>query len=140
MGSLYRSKHELVLVFKRGRAAHINNVELGRFGRNRNNVWDYAGINSFGADRDESLAMHPTVKPVALVEDAIRDCSKRKGIVPDPFAGSGTIFIAAERAGRRGFGLELDPRYVDVALARFRATFGEDPVHAASGFTFSELK
>ena len=80
------------------------------------------------------------MKPVALVEDAIRDCSKRKGIVLDPFAGSGTIFIAAERAGRSGFGLELDPRYVDVALERFRATFGEEPVHAASDFTFSELR
>ena len=140
MGSLYRSKHELVLVFKNGRASHINNIELGRHGRNRSNVWDYAGINSFGADRDQSLAMHPTVKPVALVEDAIRDCSKRKGIILDPFVGSGTTLIAAERAGRRGYGLELDPRYVDVALERFRATFGKDPVHVPSGLSFSELK
>jgi len=140
MGSLYRSRHELIAVFKHGTASHINNVELGRFGRNRTNVWEYAGINAFGAARDAELAMHPTVKPVALVEDAIKDCSRRGGIVLDAFVGSGTTLIAAERAGRRGFGIELDPHYVDVTLERFRTEFGEEPVHVESGLTFSELK
>jgi DNA modification methylase len=115
-------------------------VELGRYGRNRTNVWDYAGVNAFGAARDEELAMHPTVKPVALVEDAIKDCSNRGGIVLDAFVGSGTTLIAAERVGRRGFGIELDPRYVDVTLERFRKTFDVDAVHVKSGLQFSELK
>ena len=97
MGSLYRSKHELVFVFKVGTAAHINNIELGVHGRNRTNVWDYAGVNALGAGRAEELAMHPTVKPVALVADAILDCSARGGVVLDCFAGSGTTLIAAER-------------------------------------------
>jgi ParB-like chromosome segregation protein Spo0J len=101
MGSLYRSQHELIAVFKNGRAPHINNVELGRYGRNRTNVWVYAGMNSFGAERAEALTAHPTVKPVQLVEDAILDCSRRDGLVLDAFVGSGTTLIAAERAGRR---------------------------------------
>jgi DNA modification methylase len=104
MGSFYRSKHELVFVWKSGTAAHINNFELGQHGRNRTNVWDYAGVNTMRAGRMEELAMHPTVKPVALVADAIKDCSRRGGIVLDPFCGSGTILIAAERTGRRGPG------------------------------------
>ena len=103
MGSLYRSKHEFIAVLKAGTGPHINNVDLGAYGRNRTNVWDYAGVNVFGNDRDAQLAMHPTVKPVAMVEDAILDCSRRGGIVLDPFAGSGTTIIAAERAGRRGY-------------------------------------
>lgn len=106
MGSLYRSQHELVFVYKSGRAAHINNVELGKHGRYRTNVWSYAGANTFSRSRDEELAMHPTVKPVALVADAILDCSKRKGIVLDAFGGSGTTLVAAERTGRRGYGNE----------------------------------
>jgi len=140
MGSLYRSKHELVAVFKAGDAPHVNNVELGVHGRYRTNVWDYAGINTFGKDRDTELAMHPTVKPVALVEDAILDCSRRGDIVLDAFSGSGTTLIAAERSGRRGFGLELDPQYVDATLKRFRDFTGEEPVHAASGLTLAELE
>jgi hypothetical protein len=139
MGSLYRSKHELVAVFKAGSAPHVNNVELGVHGRYRTNVWDYAGINSFGSDRDAELAMHPTVKPVALVEDAILDCSRRGDIVLDGFAGSGTTIIAAERAGRRCRAIELDPKYVDVTLRRYRALTGEEPVHAASGLSLAEL-
>ncbi len=111
MGSLYRSQHELVFVYKSGRAPHINNVELGRHGRYRTNVWQYAGANAFSATRDGDLAMHPTVKPVALVADAILDCSRRKGIVLDAFAGSGTTLVAAERTGRRGYAIELDPHY-----------------------------
>ena len=121
MGSLYRSAHELVAVFKHGTAPHTNNVELGRFGRCRTNVWSYAGMNSFGAERDDVLKVHPTVKPVALVQDAMLDCSNRNGIILDPFVGSGTTLLAAERSGRRGFGLELEPRYVDVALRRFQS-------------------
>jgi DNA modification methylase len=140
MGSLYRSAHEFVAVFKHGTAAHINNIELGRHGRNRTNVWSYAGMNSFGAERDEALQAHPTVKPVGLVQDAILDCSNRGDIVLDPFVGSGTTLIAAERAGRRAFGLELEPRYVDVALRRFRKFTGVEPVHAKSGVAFSEVE
>ena len=97
MGSLYRSQHELVFVFKNGTKPHINNVELGRFGRNRTNIWNYAGASSFGSNRDAELSMHPTVKPLSMVADAILDCSKRGGIVLDAFAGSGTTLIAAER-------------------------------------------
>ena len=140
MGSLYRSQHELVAVFKKGSAPHINNVELGRHGRYRTNVWAYAGMNSFGPYRDAALRLHPTVKPVALVEDAILDCSKRGGIVLDAFIGSGTTIIAAERAGRRSFGLELEPRYVDVTLRRFRDFTGIEPLHAGSGLTFKEVE
>ena len=140
MGSLYRSQHELVAVFKKGSAPHINNVELGRHGRYRTNVWAYAGMNSFGAERDEALALHPTVKPVALVEDAILDCSKRGGVILDAFVGSGTTLIAAERAGRRGFGLELEPRYVDVTLHRFRDFTGVEPLHVESGLTLKEIE
>jgi DNA modification methylase len=114
-------------------------VELGRTGRYRTNVWDYAGISSFGAGRDDALAMHPTVKPVALVADAIKDCSKRNGIVLDAFAGSGTTIIAAERTGRRCHAMELDPGYVDVAIRRWQQLTGEDAVHIGTGFTFDEL-
>jgi DNA modification methylase len=140
MGSLYRSQHELIAVFKSGKAPHINNVELGAYGRHRSNIWRYPGQNSFGAERDEALAMHPTVKPVAMVEDAIYDCSSRGGVILDPFVGSGTTLLAAERAGRRAFGLEIDPRYVDVALRRFRKATGIEPVHADTGLTFAELE
>lgn len=140
MGSLYRSQHELVVVFKKGSAPHINNVELGRHGRHRTNVWTYPGMNSFGAKRDESLSLHPTVKPVALVEDAILDCSKRGGVILDAFVGSGTTLIAAERAGRRAFGLELESRYVDVALRRFRNFTGVEPLHVESGLTLKEIE
>lgn len=140
MGSLYRSQHEFVFVFKNGKAAHINNVELGRFGRNRSNVWSYAGANSFGKDRDAVLATHPTPKPIALVADAILDCSKRGGLVLDAFAGSGTTLIAAEKTGRKGRGIELDPYYVDTILTRFDQTFGLKAVHAASGVRFDDLR
>ncbi|MBV1868414.1 MAG: ParB N-terminal domain-containing protein [Marinosulfonomonas sp.] len=139
MGSLYRSQHEMVVVFKSGTAPHINNVELGRHGRYRTNVWTYAGMNTFGAERDEALAMHPTVKPVALVEDAIFDCSDRNGIVVDAFLGSGTTLIAAESAGRWCFGLELDPEYVDLIIRRWQKVTGENAVHAGSGLSFDVL-
>ncbi len=140
MGSLYRSQHELVLVFKAGRAAHRNNVELGRHGRHRSNVWRYPGVNSFGRSTEEGnlLALHPTVKPVALVADALLDCSARGDVVLDPFLGSGTTLMAAERVGRRCFGLELDPLYVDTIIRRWQTLTGEAAIHATSGTTFDE--
>src|SRR5260370_196837 len=115
MGSLYRSKYEFVFVFKSGTAPHINNVEVGKHGRYRTDVWSYAGVNSFGGDGAD-LTLHPTVKPVAMVSDALRDCSHRKGIVLDAFVGSGTTLIAAEKTGRRGYGIEIDPAYCDVTI------------------------
>jgi hypothetical protein len=139
MGSLYRSQHELVFVFKNGTRPHINNVELGRFGRNRTNVWNYAGASSFGSTRDTELAMHPTVKPLSLVADAILDCSKRGGIVLDAFAGSGTTLIAAEKTGRRGYGIELDPFYADTIVRRFEDAYGLKAVHVESGLEFVKL-
>ena len=139
MGSLYRSAHELVFVFKSGKAPHINNVELGKHGRNRTNVWRYRGINSFGKGRAAALASHPTVKPIDLVADAILDCSDRDGIILDAFLGSGTTLLAAERTGRRGYGIELDAHYVDLALSRLSEVTGVDPVHIQTGQTFAEL-
>jgi DNA modification methylase len=140
MGSLYRSQHELVAVFKSGTAPHVNNVELGRHGRYRTNVWSYPGVNSFGKGRMSDLEAHPTVKPVAMVADAMMDCSRTGDVVLDPFAGSGTIFLAAERAGRRGTGIEIDPHYVDVAIRRFEQETGEAATLAASGEPFDVVK
>jgi DNA modification methylase len=139
MGSLYRSKHELVLVFKIGTASHINNVELGRHGRNRTNVWDYAGVNTFKANRLDELSMHPTVKPVALIADAIKDTSRRSNIVLDPFAGSGSTILAAEKTGRRARGIEIDPQYVDVAIRRWQSFTGKQARLEASNETFETV-
>jgi DNA modification methylase len=139
-GSFYRSQHELIFVFKNGDAPHINNFELGQHGRSRSNVWTtYAGLNAFRADRMDDLAMHPTVKPVALVADALRDCSRRGDIVLDLFMGSGTTIMAAERVGRRAYGLEIDPRYVDVAVRRWQAYTRGDAVFTGTGQTFDEV-
>ena len=140
MGSFYRSKHELVFVFKRGTAPHCNNVELGKHGRNRSNVWDYAGMNTMRAGRLEELAMHPTVKPVALIADAIMDCSRRGDIVLDCFGGSGTTLIAAEQTGRVAYLMEIDPIYVDVTVKRYQKFRGKDAVHAETGLTFQQLE
>jgi DNA modification methylase len=139
MGSLYRSQHEFVFVFKSGNAPHINNIELGKHGRYRTNVWNYAGVNSFGGDRAD-LSLHPTVKPVAMVADAIRDCSHRKGIVLDAFIGSGTTLIAAEKTGRRGYGVEIDPAYCDVTIRRLRAVCGLNAVLEATGQSFAKVE
>lgn len=139
MGSLYRSQHELIYVFKAGTDPHINNVELGRHGRNRSNVWRYAGVNSFGSERDEALTMHPTVKPVRLVADAILDSSRRGDCVLDGFAGSGTTLLAAERTERIGYGLEIEPRYVDAAIRRLAEHAGLEAIHAESGRSFDEV-
>lgn len=126
MGSLYRSQHELFAVWRKGKARHRNNVELGRFGRSRSNVWSYPGANSFGRSSDEGnlLALHPTVKPVALVADAILDSTCRGDIVLDPFLGSGSTLIAAEKVGRRCRGVELDPAYVDTIIRRWQRWSG----------------
>ena len=141
MGSLYRSQHELVFVFKQGRGSHRNNVQLGQFGRNRSNVWHYPGANSFARCGEEGnlLALHPTVKPVAMVADAILDCSARGDIVLDSFLGSGTTVIAAERTGRRCYGLELDPAYIDTIVRRWQTLAGGSARHAASGRSFDDL-
>ena len=141
MGALYRSQHELVFVFKHGRLGHRNNVQLGQFGRNRSNVWHYPAANSFARCSEEGnlLALHPTVKPVALVADAMLDCSARADIVLDGFLGSGTTVIAAERTGRRCYGLELDPAYVDTTIRRWQKLTGGSARHAASGQSFDDL-
>ena len=142
MGSLYRSQHELVLVFKNGRAAHCNNVQLGKFGRNRSNVWSYPGVNNFGRGTEEGnlLALHPTVKPVALVGDAIVDCSNRGDSVLDAFLGSGSTLIACERTGRRCCGVEIDPLYVDTAVRRWQKFTGAEAVCHATGRTFAQYE
>jgi DNA modification methylase len=139
MGSFYRSQHELVLVYKHGTAPHINNFGLGSCGRHRTNVWSYAGANSMKRGRAEELAMHPTVKPVALLADAMLDCSRRGRIVLDAFGGSGSTLIAAERTGRRAYLLELDPLYVDVAIRRWEKLAGKPARHAITGLTFVEM-
>ena len=142
LGSLYRSQHEMVFVFKHGRDAHRNNVQLGQYGRNRTNVWRYPCANSFSKSGDEGnlLALHPTVKPVAMVADAIMDVSARGDVVLDPYLVSGTSVIAAERTGRRCYGLEIDPLYVDVIIRRWQAFTGEQARHGSSDRTFVELE
>jgi len=139
MGSLYRSQHELVAVFKKGGAPHTNNIELGKHGRNRSNVWEYPGANSFSRTRNDDLAAHPTVKPVALVADAIRDVTKRGELVLDPFLGSGTTVLAAERSGRRCAGIEIDPLYVDTAIRRWQRLARKEATLAVDGRTFDAV-
>jgi DNA modification methylase len=140
-GSLYRSQHELIFVFKKGRAGHRNNVLLGKFGRNRTNVWTYPGSTTFGRGGDEGdlLALHPTVKPVAMVADILLDATSRGDLVLDPFMGSGSTLIAAEKVGRRAYGIELDPAYVDAAVRRWERWSGEDARLEGSGLTFREV-
>ncbi|WP_040674602.1 site-specific DNA-methyltransferase [Nitrobacter sp. Nb-311A] len=138
-GSFYRSQHELIGIFRVGRSQHLNNVELGRHGRSRSNVWKYAGVNTFRAGRLDDLKSHPTVKPVALVADAIKDATRRRDIVLDTFCGSGTSILAAERVGRRAYALELEPRFVDLAIRRWQEFTGRDAIHLDSGLTFHEM-
>jgi len=138
-GSFYRSKHELIAVFKNGTAPHINNFGLGANGRHRTNVLDYPGVNSLHPARAGDLGLHPTVKPVALIADLIRDCSRRNGVVLDPFGGSGTTILAAERTGRIARLIELDPLYVDVTLRRWEKITGVPARHAASGLSFEQV-
>lgn len=139
MGTFYRSQHELVYVFKKGKASHVNNFGLGENGRYRTNVWSYPGVNTFKGKGYELLKLHPTVKPVSMIADAIRDCSHRKDLILDPFSGSGTILIACERTGRYARAIELDPKYVDVAIRRWERFTGEAAIHTESGLTFQEL-
>jgi DNA modification methylase len=141
MGSLYRSRHEMVLVFRNGQGKHRNNIQLGRYGRNRTNVWEYPGVNTLSKVSEEGnlLALHPTVKPVALVADALLDCSARGDIVLDPFLGSGSTLIAAERTGRCCYGIELDPLYVDTVIKRWQRYTGDKAIHTSSGKKFNEI-
>lgn len=142
MGSFYRSQHELIVVFRNGNRAHRNNIELGRHGRNRSNVWNYAGANSFsGRTTDEGnlLKLHPTVKPVQMVADAILDSTARRGIVVDCFLGSGSTLLAAERVGRRLYGMEIDPAYVEVCIQRWQRHTGQDATLEATGETFAQV-
>ncbi|MEY9594033.1 DNA modification methylase [Bradyrhizobium yuanmingense] len=136
MGSFYRSKHELVAVFRQGRAPHLNNIQLGRHGRNRSNVWDYQ--NSWARSPKSKLSLHPTVKPVALVADAIRDCTNEHDIVLDPFGGAGTTLIAAERTRRRARLIEIDPAYVDVTIRRWQHLTGKVAVRGETGAPFGQ--
>lgn len=138
MGSLYRSQHELVVVYKNGTKAHINNIELGKYGRYRTNIWNYAGVNSFGKHQKD-LSLHPTVKPVAMLADAIKDCSNRGDIVLDPFGGSGSTLIAAEKTGRTARLIEIDAKYCDVIIKRWQSKTKQKAVHIASGKTFEEI-
>jgi DNA modification methylase len=137
MGSLYRSKHELIFVFKVGKGAHVNNIALGRYGRHRSNVWDYVGQNAMNGTGKGKLGLHPTVKPVAMIADAMRDCSNRGGLILDPFGGAGTTLIAAERTGRRARVIELDPLYVDVSIERWQHFTGGTAINADSGLPFA---
>lgn len=139
MGAFYRSKHELIFVFKQGTAPHTNSFGLGETGRYRTNVWDYAGISSISASRSEELAMHPTVKPVALIADAIRDCSKRGEIILDGFGGSGSTLIAAEKTGRSARVIEYDPIYCDTIVRRWQAYSGKDARLAGCDSVFDEI-
>jgi DNA modification methylase len=141
MGSFYRSQHELVLVFRKGKGPHRNNVQLGQFGRNRTNVWQYPGIHTLSKQSGEGnlLALHPTVKPVAMVADAILDSSARGEVVLDAFLGSGTTLMAAERVGRICCGIELDPAYVDVAIRRWQNYTGQAAIHGNTGKRFDEV-
>lgn len=138
-GSFYRSQHELLYVFKKGDGPHLNNVQLGRYGRNRSNVWTYAGANAFRKDRMADLAAHPTTKPIMLVADAIKDCTRRNDIVLDSFMGSGTTILAAERVGRRAYGIEIDPLYVDTTVRRWIATYKSDVILDGTNKTFDQV-
>lgn len=141
-GSLYRSQHELVFVFKHGNGKHKNNIQLGQFGRYRTNIWRYPRVNSFSQKSEEGnlAAVHPTVKPVAMIADAIMDCSARKDIILDPFLGSGSTLIAAERTGRVCYGIEIEPRFVDTIVRRWQAFTGKAAVHTKSGKTWEQLE
>ena len=139
-GSFYRSKHELIAVFKSGTGAHINNFRLGAQGRYRANVLDYPSVNSLDPARHGDLELHPTTKPIALFADLVRDCSRRNGIILDPFCGSGTTVLAAERTGRVARAIELDPLYVDVTIRRWQKITGLSARHAKTGLVFADAE
>ena len=133
MGTFYRSRHELIFAFKQGTAPHTNSFELGQHGRYRTNVWQYRGVNTLKTGRLDELALHPTVKPVALVADAIKDVSPRGGIVLDLFGGSGSTLIAAHKTGRRAYLCELDPHYCDTIIRRWESYAKDDATQIACG-------
>jgi DNA modification methylase len=139
-GSFYRSKHELIAVFKSGTGLHINNFKLGGQGRYRTNVLDYPSVNSLHPAREGDLELHPTVKPIALIADLIRDCSRRNSIILDPFGGSGTTIWAAERTGRTARVIELDPLYVDVAIRRWQKLTGLLARHIETNRMFADVE
>ena len=139
LGGLYRSAHEFVLVFKKGKGPILNNIQLGMHGRDRTNVWTYPGANQRGSSANAMLADHPTPKPVELVADALLDVTNRDDIVIDPFAGSGTTVIAAEKTGRTALAMELDQRFVDLIVRRFEAFTGIEVIHAKTGKTFAQI-
>ena len=139
MGTFYRSRHELVFAFKNGTAPHINSFELGQHGRYRTNVWQYRGVNTLKAGRMDELALHPTVKPVAMIADAIKDVSSRNGVVLDLFGGSGSTLIAAHKTGRRAFLCELDPVYCDRIILRWQLYVKDDAILQNSGQNFDEV-
>ena len=139
MGSLYRSKHELIFVFKVGKGAHTNNIALGRYGRHRTNVWDYVSQNALNGTSKSKLSLHPTIKPIAMIADAIRDCTKHGGVILDPFGGAGTTLVAAERTGRRARLIEIDPIFVDVSIERWQRLTGGTAMHADTGQPFVRL-
>ena len=149
-GSFYRSAHELVAVFAKPGNACTNNVQLGRYGRNRSNVWTYPGVNTFQTAEGDDLALHPTVKPVAMIAEAIKDASPRGAVVFDPFLGSGTTLLAADKVGRRCYGVEYEPEYIDTAIRRWQLLTGKDAIlrrrleedcdrYAVEELTFDEL-
>ena len=139
LGSFYRSRHELIFVFRNGTEQHCNNIQLGRFGRNRTNVWNYPGVGHFGhRGRRKELEFHPTVKPIAMVADAILDLTKASDIMLDPFLGSGTTLLASERTGRRCYGIEIDPLYIDTAIQRWRNLTGKNVFHS-NGESFESM-
>lgn len=140
MGSFYRSKHEMIAVFKNGKEPHINNIELGKHGRYRTNVWHYAGQTSIQTKKSKGLSMHPTVKPVSMIADAILDCSNREHIVLDPFGGSGSTLIAAEKMHRRARLIELEPKYIDVTIRRWELLTKQRAVLASTSQSFEEVQ
>lgn len=140
MGTFYRSRHELIFAFKKGTAPHINSFELGQHGRYRTNVWQYRGVNTLKAGRMDELALHPTVKPVAMIADAIKDVSSRNGIVLDLFGGSGSTLIAAHKTGRRGYLCELDPLYCDRIVRRWEVYAKDDAILQGKETTFENVR
>ena len=138
MGSFYRSQHELVAVYSRAKTFQ-NNINLGASGRYRTNIWHYDGVTSFGPTRTEDLIDHPTVKPTKLIADILLDCTSIGDWVLDPFLGSGTSCLAAEQVNRRCLGLELEPKFVDVALKRLKERCSLDAVHVQTGKSYADI-
>ena len=139
MGSFYRSRHELIFIWKHGKSRHLNTFELGQYGRYRTNVWEYAGVNSVNTDHSKESA-HPTIKPVLMIADAIKDCSQRGDLILDPFSGTGTTIAAAQRTGRRARAIEIDPHFCDVAIRRWQSQTGQHAIHAKTGRSFGDLE